>query len=625
MSGGGGPRGGGGFGRSTATGAGAAQGGGLGRSTATGAGAAQGGGGVRSTATGAGAGAAQGGGGVLLVNASGAQQQLQGVLATLQQIQALSTINLQVNPPPGGVEGALGAQGMSPAPGFAPSTSPSSGGSSDTTTGAGAAQGTSSAGTQGSAPYQPPQPYPSDLLTSRLITASGGVLATGAQMAGQGAYNAGAGANLFGAGFGGIASAIGRGITNLGAVGGLPMLGPVGALVGGLGAGVGAWADLLGQGINLRLENLRRIGGLERYDIQSRALGGPGAGFDSAALGAGASAGLAPEEAAGLLTSYRRQLGAAGAAPLPFGALLAGQDPGVQASYLGQRAAGYGGASVEDTSRNLGRLLGTAQDGGLRGSKVDEYLSRLVALNQQAAERGIKVDLSDQAGFLEALRTRGLEGRRGVQVAESLQGTASSGLEQMRAPLRQIATQMQIATAFDGATSYEGGLRRLGEASASPNLALQGLGQDAELRRLLLAGVAGPDTLGLAGERGTLYEEARDGTGGARGGRISSTLARQDLAKMRLAFGGGGADVDKFLDATFQGQASLIGAATGESAERLVGLGNGILEGMAKLTKTLDSLIRTVEAQGDKRIYAPVLEDDRVPSPFDLGSSGPKF
>jgi len=92
-----------------------------------------------------------------------------------------------------------------------------------------------------------------------------------------------------------------------------------------------------------------------------------------------------------------------------------------------------------------------------------------------------------------------------------------------------------------------------------------------------------------------------------------------------LPLGGGGADVDKFLDATFQGQASLIGAATGESAERLVGLGNGILEGMAKLTKTLDNLVRTVEAQENKRIYAPILEDDRVPSPFDLGSSGPKL
>ncbi len=576
--------------------------GGLGRSTAPAAGTAPAGGGVG-----------------INVNASGAAQ-LQQIRDLLQQIQALSKVNVQVNAPPGGIPGVPGA-----APGAAPGASPAGGAAG---AGLGAAGGAGPTGAPpgfapGTAP-SPRLPAPESMLSSRTITAGGGVFSQAMQTAGQGAYDPGAGARLFGQGVQGTFAAVGRGISNLGAAVGLPMLGPVGALAGAFGAGVGTFADLMGQGIGLRLENLRRIGGLERYDIQSRAMGGPGAGFASAGVAAGASFGLSPEEAAGTLASYRRQIGAGGEAPLPFQAMMSGLDPGALAQYLGQRAAGFGGAG--DTNTQLAQLIGTAQDGGLRGSKVDQYLSRLVALNQQMAERGIKIDLSEQAGFLEALRLRGIEGMRGVQVSESIQGTARSGLDRMSAPLFQIAETMQVARAFSGASSYEQGLERLGRQAASPNLALAGLGDDPALRRLLLAGIAGPDALGLADVRGPLSAVSKPSMGLAEGGgRISSTLARQDIQRMRAAYGGGGEDVEKFLGATNQAQLSLINAATGPTAEMLVGLGNSLLDGMMRLVKALESTVQAREERKRKEDYDLSGFGAPVPSPFDIRTSGPKF
>lgn len=554
----------------------------------------------------------------ITVNASGTGQ-LQQIRDLLQQIQALSKINVQIGTPPGGVPGALGA-----APGAAPSGASPAGAALGAAAG-GAPSGSPPGFAPSTAPALPARlPAPESMLSSRTITAGGGVFSQAMQTAGQGAYDPGAGARLFGQGVQGAFSAVGRGITNLGAAGGLPMLGPVGAFAGAFGAGVGTFADLMGQGIGLRLENLRRIGGLERFDIQSRSMGGPGAGFASAGVAAGARFGFAPEEAAGTLASFRRQIGATGEAPLPFASILSGLDPGALAQYLGQRAPGFGGAG--DTNTQLANLIGTAQDGGLRGSKVDQYLSRLVALNQQMAERGIKIDLGDQAGFLEALRLRGIEGMRGVQVSESIQGTARSGLDRMSAPLFQIAETLQVAHAFAGAGSFEEGLGNLGEQAANPNKALAALGQDPRLRRLLLAGIAGPDALGLADVRGPLSAQAAPSMGLAQGGgRISSTLARQDIERMRVAYGGGGADVEKFLGATNQAQLSLINAATGPTAEMLVGLGNSLLDGMTRLVKALENTAAAAEKSEAKRIYAPALEDDRIPSPFDIRTSGPKL
>jgi hypothetical protein len=330
--------------------------------------------------------------------------------------------------------------------------------------------------------------------------------------------------------------------------------------------------------------------------------------------------GFEPEEAAGMGAAFRRAIGTTGADVSPYELTLAGIDTGAAARYLGQRAPGYG-AQGQDTATTLQRLIGTAQAGDLRGSKVDEYLSRLVALNQQAAEKGFKLDLESQAGFLEGLRGRGLEGMRGVQVAESLQGVAGGAYARMAAPLRQMAETMMVAQGFAGAPSYEKGLFNVGRMMADPNAAYRGLGTDRAARRLMLAGVAGPDALGLADVSGDLRAQGPMSLGGADlgGVPVSSLMARQSLERMTVARGRGG-DTERLLGATQEAQVSLMRSASGDAAEKLVGFGNAILHVAEKMSAGIDALVklnetreRTYEARETQQII-----DGRLSDPYDF-------
>lgn len=91
-----------------------------------------------------------------------------------------------------------------------------------------------------------------------------------------------------------------------------------------------------------------------------------------------------------------------------------GVDRGLGAQVFRQSRPGRGGADDTDA---LARGISDALRTGLEGSEVSEYLERLVGLQEQAAERGMKISTESFGGTSGMLRAAGLEGPQAGRVA----------------------------------------------------------------------------------------------------------------------------------------------------------------------------------------------------------------
>lgn len=219
-------------------------------------------------------------------------------------------------------------------------------------------------------------------------------------------------------------------------------VGVSGAAVPVLGAAAGV------TGIMLAALNYRYGVAVRRaqLDERSNALGLYGGG----GWGGG---GYTPEEAVGIMGSFGQ--GAGYSSALRDTNVLAlnrtGTGVGAMAGYAGTTAAGVGGTGAP----SVGSLIATAQNSGLRGAKVDDYLQRITAAITQLGESGMTLNLAGAEKFMRQLANTGAFQGAGLAQARLFTGIEGAAVGARGRALSNYASVGE--NALYGAALQQGG------------------------------------------------------------------------------------------------------------------------------------------------------------------------
>jgi len=217
--------------------------------------------------------------------------------------------------------------------------------------------------------------------------------------------------------------------------------------------------------------------------------------------------GYGPEEALGIASAFAGGAGRTGASSARAMAFArAGVSPGAAGSYFGLTAAGAGGFGRADPES----MVGLAQAQGLRGSKVDEFLSIIASATTSLASQGMKLDLASSEAFARRLNnTSGFKGQGLAQAraVSTMAGIAGGARQRLLAPFTDMADQYTMALALQRSTSLEGAaeyLERADPMALSRDFAGSGMSEvlglslasrmSVQQGRAISRGALGPDT-----------------------------------------------------------------------------------------------------------------------------------
>lgn len=156
--------------------------------------------------------------------------------------------------------------------------------------------------------------------------------------------------------------------------------------------------------------------------------------------------GMKPEELASQYTEFGRMAGFSGAnvSEDMIGKMAtSGISMGSMASYHGLRAAGAGGRGG-----SFSRAAGIAAGDGLRGAKIDEFLSMIASNTSQMANDGLQIDLGKSERFMAALSS---EGKFGVDLARTstkLMSPIQGARQQLLAPFQSLGQSAVLMEAL---------------------------------------------------------------------------------------------------------------------------------------------------------------------------------
>lgn len=285
-------------------------------------------------------------------------------------------------------------------------------------------------------------------------------------------------------------------------------------LLMGLGAAATAASTVFGfedeqarAGANAYVSDARRYGQLSRQMLTARNLGfrGMGGGDPAAEIARRAAAyGMTGEEGAGAIRAFQSAAGTStgrsASRIMQYSNL--GLNPGALGQYAGLRAAGVGGIGGSESFAG-----GIAYAQGLRGSKVEEYLSVIASGVKTLGEQGLQVDVGGMESFLNRMRA-GDTSTSGLQAARAtsrMMGAYGGAREMITAPFQSLARMKVLQQAMQGASGPVDVLqnierlsrskdatsnltRLLGQEGDAGVLALAGFGFDAETSARLASG-----------------------------------------------------------------------------------------------------------------------------------------
>jgi len=332
----------------------------------------------------------------------------------------------------------------------------------------------------------------------------------------------------------------------------VPILGSMlgGALKMGAMAGA-AYLGLVGAGMNIRMGKITELASLERPAEIANVSGFGGAGdVTGAAQQEAKFYGFGAQEAAQIAAQYARARGgpSGGSFNDVYRLAASGISPELVARIAGLGTQGGGAVEgVSGAQSQALRMISVAQNSGLSGSKVDEFLGRIAASTSQLAEEGLYLDLSDTSNFMETMRQVGervreeedlaanpFGGMQGPRAAAKLQSGAMGALQRLKAPLQGLSEMVLLSDAFANADQYGGGLlggiSRLEHVAQSPagvHQVIQGqLGGNQELARMVFTGMgfSQPQAELLARKPGGTAGEVT-GFGGSAGGASTDAFS----------------------------------------------------------------------------------------------------
>lgn len=384
-----------------------------------------------------------------------------------------------------------------------------------------------------------------------------------------------------------IASAVaggGPGMALGAAQAGVQGLSSVAQSVGISGAAVpilGATAGLAGimlAGLNYRYGvAVRRA----QLDERTNALGLYGGG----GWGGG---GYTPEEAVGIMGSFGQGAGynkALGETNV-LGLNRSGTSVGAMASYAGTSAAGMGGEGKPDVAS----LIATAQNSGLRGSKVDEYLQRMTAAITQLGENGMSLNLAGSEQFMRRLATTGAfqgAGLAQTRLFTGIEGAAVGARSQILSNYGNVGQNALMGAALRQGGGVTGAAEYL--ASLSPDDAREIIARDygagaaqPYFMTLGLNEAQGRDATGQLGQGGYMKMQTR----GA--GALKNAYAASERKLLKMV---GDDDAGLFEQ---KSKSDAVVMAIGKSGEAAVTMLTKVVDTLASVDNTAQGIADAV-------------------------------
>lgn len=372
---------------------------------------------------------------------------------------------------------------------------------------------------------------------------------------GRGGYSpwmAGAAASAVGAAASGGAAAEWRALTGMGLAGAKAASDRMrfnadgtarGGWVGRLGSAVGASLGVLGAGavvggIGLQRYYANAVAAAQtRTRMNEAALYGGGGGFFT-----GSGYGYGPAEAAAMQIQFGSSAGVSNAMGLgnPFALSRAGLSLGTAGRYAGLSATGSGGIG----RTNVASMAGLAQAQGLRGSKVDEYLSTIASATARLADGGLSLNMPATETFLRRMQGSPDMHSRGVyqpRAINAMSGARAGAKQRLFGGFQAIGEAAMLAKAMQGG----GGLfdigRRLEEMSdpAAQLSAIRAFGGDFGASGFFAGQMPVDMATALgAGKLGAPVDMRSIGLVSAKASAGSIALAKGEADKMITAGGG---------------------------------------------------------------------------------------
>ena len=225
--------------------------------------------------------------------------------------------------------------------------------------------------------------------------------------------------------------------------------------------------------------------------------------------------------------------------------MTSGIDLGAAASFVGMAAPGGGGSFGTTGARtSFYQARGLGQRGGLRGSRLSDFISRFGGLGGALAEEGMRLDVPGSLMLSARMQASGaFPGTNAARGVQRMQGGAGGAYDSFASNFQGLGQAVLTAAAFRNASGPMDALRRLAEFKQNPTSAyeaISGFGASEQMKALIFSGFKFAPDEAEAMAAGLPGAGAIPIAGGAPpGGRfpLSSELAESDRARLEQVAG----------------------------------------------------------------------------------------
>jgi len=258
--------------------------------------------------------------------------------------------------------------------------------------------------------------------------------------------------------------------------------------------------------------------------------------------------GYKPEQAITMGTAFAKEVGRVitreergmltgqGAYSL-WGMSRMGLSTGAAARFMGVTAeGGITKGPISNIAQALKKHIDLAWSRGLRGSKVDKWLSTIATATEGLAKQGLEIDPLKVFRFTNAMAFAGMKGMRPAAFTATMMGELGGARQQLLAPFKGLAQQAIIAQAARGGGGLMGTLERVGEMGPAEAFRAQSLlGKGAS--PYVLAALGMPLGIAQKGARGIAAGGAPGMGGGFMGYGESALATFDELQRTGITYG----------------------------------------------------------------------------------------